>query len=86
MLRSVDAQRALGMLEAGAPTLALVFTRDGNCLVSGHVVLWGAGVGRWPQRARDVAYRNPTPEEWAAVVGDSPPYCAPCPSLPVPQR
>lgn len=74
------------MLEAGAPTLALVFKRDGNCLVSGHVVLWGAGVGRWPQRACDVANRNPTREEWAAVVGDSPPYCAPCPSLPVPQR
>lgn len=90
VLRSVDAQRALGMLEADASTLALAFTPDGKRLVSGHssgdVVLWDADVGRWPQRACDIANRNPTRDEWAAAVGDSLPYRVPCPSLPVPQR
>jgi hypothetical protein len=90
VLRSADAQRVLGMLEATASTLALLFTPDGKRLVSGHssgdVAFWDADVERWPQRACEIANRNLTREEWTSAVGDSPPYRAPCPSLPLPPR
>jgi WD40 repeat protein len=89
ILWDVDTHQPFGPALKGqqGPVYALAFSPDGKILVSGgggeKIVMWDIDVQSWLERARYIANRNLSKDEWLRYMGDRP-YHRTCPDLPEP--
>lgn len=65
----------------------MFFFADGKTAVSAsknELILWNVDQQSWSEKACNIAGRNFTQQEWDQFVGQSIPYHATCPELPIP--